>query len=189
MAAIALDAGGGGGGGGAGELAVLTEADAEDPLLQTCRICGDASGELLRVCACRSVVHASCQHAWQAARAEALASGLDTCEVCKTRLALGARGKAFVTVEGCALVLLCALAAAAHLLYVGAVRRRGTLVWALATRNALATALLAALACRAAAHVLRERHRPPTVVVVALAAVVSCAAAGVVFALAGARAR
>lgn len=205
MAAAAAGGVNAGTGAGAGSekrsgVVVLGEADAEDPLLQTCRICGEASGELVRVCACRSVVHVVCQEAWQAARAEALtATGVELgmCEVCRTRLAPVLRtplGAALVTVEGCALILLCALAVAAHLLYVGAVRRtrRGTgstLVWALATRNALATALLAALACRASAHMLRERYRPPTTVVVALAAILSCAAAGVVFALAGARAR
>lgn len=119
----------------------------------------------------------------------------ETCEICGTSelgdSRLARLQRALGSVEGCALVLLLALACGAHALYLGALwghnrSHQGTRM-ALAVANALATAALLAIAAHAAARCMRGANSeppPPLAGVVAAGAALSTVAAAQVFLLA-----
>lgn len=183
----------------AGSASASTSAKFE---VECCRICGDSEGELYKLCACNSKVHRACQQRWLVTRSDGsiptLSGGAFKCEVCGSQVDIQlpkwyACFRISGSLEGCALLLLSALAAGAHLVYLAALRRVSVAIPvqprhalpALASRNALATALLLALSARGAAYVLRDRNpRPPLGAIVAAGGAASLAAGALVLALA-----
>jgi len=164
-----------------------------------CRICGTCSdfGALVRVCACRSYVHEDCQLEWgrvRSGRAMSIFSDdISTCEVCGSQISIEsyrynytAIFERLATLEGCATILLLAVACCVHTLYFSAlVSRRPLLVLLLGPVNAFITGLLFGFALIAGSRIIR--HTPPLKIVVVAGAVGSIVAGILVYLIASVR--
>lgn len=170
--------------------------DEEEEEDQVCRICGTCSdyGALVRVCSCRSYVHVECQLEWGRVRSERFASA-SICEVCGSPIQIDHYSYSYSytslferlsTLEGCATILLLAVACCVHTLYFAAlVSRRPVLVLVLGPVNAFITGLLFGFALIAGSRIIR--HTPPLKLVVFAGAIGSIAAGVLVYLIASVR--
>lgn len=168
-----------------------------DEETQVCRICGTCSdsGPLVHVCSCRSYVHVECQLEWGRVRSDRFASA-SVCEVCGSsiNIELSDTNESYYsslferlsTLEGCATILLLAVACCVHTLYFAAlVSRRPVLVLVLGPVNAFITGLLFGFALIAGSRIIR--HTPPLKLVVFAGAIGSIAAGILVYLIASVR--